>query len=165
MKLLKERTTDVGLKGMIGWLVIWRVSCLCHPVSHNLFQPSCIFGYMKLLGIWKKLLSWYGCFQIWVVPQNGWCIMENPIIKLDDLGGPALFLETPICGSLTQHPSIRSIKINCWDCHHRVSTPTALPFFSGDRQGCTPGPTYPCGKSRIEALYSGYPWVIIPKSP
>ena len=36
---------------------------------------------------------------IWVfpkimVPQNGWCIRENPI-KMDDLGAP-LFLETPI---------------------------------------------------------------------
>ena len=27
--------------------------------------------------------------------QNGWLIMENPI-KMDDFGGPPLFLETPI---------------------------------------------------------------------
>ena len=27
--------------------------------------------------------------------QNGWSIMENPI-KIDDLGGPPLFLETPM---------------------------------------------------------------------
>ena len=30
-----------------------------------------------------------------VVPQNEWFIVETPI-KLDDLGGKPLFLETPI---------------------------------------------------------------------
>ena len=33
--------------------------------------------------------------QIGVGPQNGWFIMEH-LIKMDDLGGPPLFLETPI---------------------------------------------------------------------
>ena len=32
-----------------------------------------------------------------VVPQNGWFIIKIPI-KRDDLGGPPLFLETPIYG-------------------------------------------------------------------
>ena len=32
------------------------------------------------------------------VSQNGWFTMKNPI-KMDDLGGPPLFLETSICHS------------------------------------------------------------------
>ncbi len=43
-----------------------------------------------------------------------------------------------------------------------------IPCFSGDRQGCTPIPTYPYGKSLykpyIVSIY-GYLWVIIPKNP
>ena len=29
--------------------------------------------------------------------QNGWLISWKTPIKMDDLGGPPLFLETPIC--------------------------------------------------------------------
>ena len=29
------------------------------------------------------------------VPQNGWFIIMENSIKMDDLGGPPLFLETP----------------------------------------------------------------------
>ena len=43
--------------------------------------------------------------DIWVfpkigVPQNGWFLLEN-LIKMDDLGGPPLFLETPIFAPLS----------------------------------------------------------------
>ena len=30
-------------------------------------------------------------------PQNGWFIMVPNPIKMDDLGGVPIFLETPIC--------------------------------------------------------------------
>ena len=53
-----------------------------------------------VLGVWTqryeevifRFLTWV--FPNIGVPQNGWFIMENPI-KMDDLGGPPLFLETP----------------------------------------------------------------------
>ena len=46
-----------------------------------------------------------GVFPKIGVPQNGWFIMEIPI-EMDDLGGPPLFLETPILGILVSyHPT------------------------------------------------------------
>ena len=46
------------------------------------YLTYCVFQHFKLV------------FPNIVVPQNGWFIMENPI-KMDDLGGPPLFLKTP----------------------------------------------------------------------
>ena len=48
------------------------------------FDSAAPFKYM---GVEPKIGGFY--------PQNGWLIMENPN-KMDDLGGPPLFLETPI---------------------------------------------------------------------
>ena len=46
-----------------------------------------------------------------VVSQNGWFIVVPNPIKMDDLGGPALFLEGHPCGSYLLewrvHPKIR----------------------------------------------------------
>ena len=53
-----------------------------------------------MIGRWGLLYDWIfpnGCFLPKIgVPQNVWFIIENPI-KIHDLGGPPLFLETPKC--------------------------------------------------------------------
>ncbi len=71
-----------------------------HPQScHNAVDSSSVMKQIKG-GQSTNLIS-CGFSWIWVfpkigVPQNGWCIRENPI-KLDDLRGfPPIFGSTPI---------------------------------------------------------------------
>ena len=87
-------------------------------------------NFLQLWGGFKTPI--YGCFQKIGVPQNGWYIMENPI-KMDDLGGKTLFLETPISQSIFHSPNLPtggSVKISASrpGCHNRPdSTRTRHP--------------------------------------
>ena len=64
--------SSVGEGGLVGFLMR---------------SPHKMFSYTTHIFIWG--------FPTIVVPQNGWFVMENPI-KMDDLLGVPLFLETPI---------------------------------------------------------------------
>ena len=98
------------------------------------YSPSCrpeslirIVSTFHLLRLWRisiflgggdDLITWV--FLKILVPQNGWCILENPI-KMDDLWVP-LFLETP---TYSLYFSMVAIMHNSWemssilyDCKH-----------------------------------------------
>ena len=76
------------------------------PLNIRVLIPWIRHGKQTKHPAWRS--SWYlGSMDyftiIWVfpkigVPQNGWFIMDNPetLLKWMILGGPPLFLETPI---------------------------------------------------------------------
>ena len=61
---------------------------------------------VSVLFIWVSTQKYGGFPPKWMVK-----IMENPI-KMDDLGGPPLFLETPICLNLQQVSTLESSRLS-----------------------------------------------------
>ena len=101
VKLSESKSMSADLVTTNVWKPIshharWRLY-----IMHVYYDCNCIYR-LYILYIILNIYIWV--FPKIGVPQNGWCIVENPI-KMDDLGVP-LFLETSIyvTDTNTHHP-------------------------------------------------------------